>query len=402
MRISRFGGIFSTALLCALLFMAAGDASAQCAKPVQSQNDPLHMLVIGDSILWGQGLKQERKIWWRIKCWLQEQTGRPVSEKIQAHSGATIETATSEPPVYSSNGEVPSYTPSVNQQVDDALAHYPNRGVVDLILVNGCINDVDVRHLLNSATKLETLETSIKEACGGRMQRLLRRTANEFPRAHLIVPGYYPIFSEETDHNRFIRMLAKKLTSATEEEMSDKEMRRRLVVISNLWYQVSTRSLSEAVQTVNAELAPNPRIHFAAIDFQPEHAFAAPETLLWNFKFASISLSGLRKAIVIVTLGTAAYKTNDQVRELRSRSCKQIHDRMKKKNETKSEKDLRESSYLACRYASLGHPNQMGALIYAESIKGQLLNIISSWRRNALNPIATRERRNNEPIDRLN
>lgn len=222
------------------------------------------------------------------------------------------------------------------------------------------------------------------------MQRLLRRTAREFPTAHLIVTGYYPIFSEETDHNRFIRMLAKKLTSATEEEMSDKEMRRRLVIISNLWHEVSTRSLTEAVQAVNAELAPNPRVHFAAIDFQPEHAFAAPESLLWNFKFASTNLSGLRKAIVIVTLGTAAYKTNDQVRELRSASCKQIHDRLKKKNETKSEKDIRESSYLACRYASLGHPNQMGALIYAEAIKGQLLNIINTWRRTAVNPITTR------------
>lgn len=357
------------------------------------------MLVIGDSILWGQGLKQERKIWWRIKCWLQEQIRRPVKEKIQAHSGAAIEAASSERALYSSHGEVPSYTPSVNQQVDDALAHYPDRSAVNLILVNGCINDVDVRHLLNSATKLETLEASIKEACGERMQRLLRRTASEFPTAHLIVTGYYPIFSEETDHNRFIRMLAKKLTSATEEEMSDKEMRRRLVIISNLWHEVSTRSLGEAVRTVNAELSPIPRIHFAAIDFQPEHAFAAPESLLWNFKFASTNLSGLRKAIVIVTLGTAAYKTNDQVRELRSASCRQIYERLKKKNETKSEKDMRESSYLACRYASLGHPNQMGALIYAESIKGQLLNIINNWRRTALNPIANRERRSHEPID---
>ena len=393
MRIIRFKALFSTGLLCAFLFMAGVSASAQCAKPPQSQDDPLHMLVIGDSILWGQGLKQERKIWWRIKCWLQEKTGRPVNEKLLAHSGAAIEAVASERALNSSNGEVPSYTPSVNQQLDAAVAHYPDRAVVDLILMNGCINDVDVRHLLNSATRLDTLEASIKEACGGRMQRLLRRTASQFPGAHLIVTGYYPIFSAETDHNRFIRMLAKKLTSrsANEEEMSDKEMRRRLVIISNLWHEVSTRSLIEAVQTVNAELAPNPRIHFAAVDFQPEHAFAAPETLLWNFKFASTNLSGLRKAIVIVTLGTAAYKTNDQLREMRSRSCKQIHDRLKKKDETKSEKDKRESSYLACRYASLGHPNQMGALIYAESIKGQLLNLVNNWRRTALSPTATRE-----------
>jgi hypothetical protein len=341
------------------------------------------MLVVGDSIMWGQGLKQERKFWWRIKCWLQEKTGREVKEKIEAHSGAAIEAASMGGMLYSSNGEVPSFTPSVNQQIDEARLYYPDRAVVDLVLVNGCINDVDVRNLLNSATKLEPLEANIKEACGVRMQKLLRRIVGEFPNAHLIVTGYYNIFSNETDHNRFTAMLVKKLTSPTEndEELSDTEMRRRLVAISDLWYRVSTRSLMEAVNIVKAELIAPARIHFAEIDFAPEHAFAAPESLLWNFKFASTNLSGLRRAIVIVTLGTAAYKPNDQVREMRGESCKEIYKRMKKKGETKEEKEKRESIYLACRYASLGHPNQMGALVYTESIKGQLQGIVESWRR---------------------
>ena len=391
MRLSRFKGFACAALLCALIFVTAGSAAAQCANPPKSTNDPLDMLVIGDSILWGQGLKKERKIWWRVKCWLQEKTGRQVREKVEAHSGASIESAGSEL-LYSNNGEVPAYTPTVNQQAAAAGQHYVDPGVVDLVLVNGCINDVDVRNLLNAATDMQRLETSIKEACGDRMQRLLVRVAREFPNAHLIVTGYYNIFSDETDHNRFTRMLVKNLTSRArdDEEMSDKEMRRRLVDISDLWYRVSTRSLKHAVDTVNSELT-NPRIHFAEIDFQPEHAFAAPETLLWNFKFASTNLSGLRQAIVILSLGTAAYKPNDQVRETRSKSCKEIYEQLKKKNETKQEKQKRESSYLACRYASLGHPNQMGALVYAESIKGQLLGIIDSWRRTEAGPIANQK-----------
>ncbi len=383
--------------LCALFVFSAQSSSAQCAKPSRlASDDPLNMLVVGDSIMWGQGLKPERKFWWRIKCWLQEKTGREVEERIEAHSGASIESASTSGMLQSSNGEVPSFTPTINQQVDEARLHYPDRGAVDLVLVNGCINDVDVRHLLNSATKLEPLEASIKEACGGRMQKLLRRIAGEFPKAHLVVTGYYNIFSDETDHNRFTRMLIKNLTSRTrdDEEMSDTEMRRRLVAISDLWYQVSTRSLIEAVNIVNAEQSPPGRVHFAEINFAPEHAFAAPESLLWNFKFASTNLSGLRQAIVIVTLGTAAYKSNDQVREMRSKSCKEIYKQLKKKNETKKEKEARESSYLACRYASLGHPNQMGALVYTESIKGQLQPIIESarWRRQVDGPAASVKR----------
>ena len=380
------------AFLCGLFLFSAVHTSAQCAGGTRpTANDPLDMLVVGDSIMWGQGLNRERKFWWRIKCWIEEKTDRPVREKIEAHSGASIESAGTEL-AYSRNAEVPSFTPTVNQQVTAARQHYVDPAAVDLVLVNGCINDVDVRNLLNAATNPERLEVSIKEACGDRMQRLLTRISREFPSAHLVVTGYYNIFSSETDHNRFTRMLVKNLTSRTsdQKEMSDKEMRSRLVAISDLWYRVSTASLRNAVNTVNSELAER-RIHFAEIDFQPEHAFAAPESLLWNFKFASTNLSGLRQAIVILSLGTAAYKPNDQVRELRSRSCKEIYEALKKKKETKQEKQVRESSYLACRYASLGHPNQMGALIYTEAIKGQLLPIINNWRWSKVHPVVTGE-----------
>jgi hypothetical protein len=37
---------------------------------------------------------------------------------------------------------------------------------------------------------------------------------------------------------------------------------------------------------------------------------------------------------------------------------------------------------MTCRYASLGHPNQMGALVYAEAIKGHLQSLLETgWLR---------------------
>ena len=161
--------------------------------------------------------------------------------------------------------------------------------------------------------------------------------------------------------------------------MSDKEMREKLITISEEWYRTSTRSLAEAVATTNLELQRNSsqqKILFAEIEFSPEHAFSAPDTLLWNFKFGSTNLSGLRKAIVVLTLGTAAYKTNDPLRESRTKSCKATY--KKPKTETEKEKQQREEKFLACRYASLGHPNKMGALVYTEAIKGQLQWLIST------------------------
>ncbi|HYN23642.1 MAG TPA: hypothetical protein VES69_01205, partial [Pyrinomonadaceae bacterium] len=247
---------------------------------------------------------------------------------------------------------------------------------------------VDVRNLLDAATAFDLLETSIREKCGGRMQSLLQRITREFPNAHVVVSGYYRVISPLSDDNSFARLLVKTLTTQKPEarRMSDKQMRANLVAISELWYRVSTRSLAQAVEAVNSDLrqsAAKQRILFAEIQFSPEHAFSAPDTLLWNFMFGSTNLSGLRHAIVVLTLGTAAYKPNDQVRSERSKSCRETYKRPQGKREDKAQKEHREAKYLACRYASLGHPNKMGALIYTEAIKGQLqwLINVAGWLR---------------------
>jgi hypothetical protein len=241
---------------------------------------------------------------------------------------------------------------------------------------------VDVHNLLDASTSLDSLEKSISEKCGQRMQSLLTKIVRGFPRAHVVVTGYYRIVSPQTASNSFTRLLVKKLTShrPAAGSMSEKEMRARLVAISEKWYQVSTPSLAQAVAAVNSVLRKSgsgQRVLFAEIEFSPEHAFSTSQTLLWNFKFASTNLSGLRQAIVVLTLGTAAYKPDDDVRERRGKSCKETYKRPKDRKEVKTEKERRELSYLACRYASLGHPNKMGALIYTESIKGQLQWLIA-------------------------
>jgi len=353
--------------------------------------DSLNMLVLGDSIMWGQGLKTEDKAWWRLKNWLKEKTGREVREKVEAHSGAAIDAAPGSEPFKSGDGEVNLLTPTINEQVDEARKYYGDPSQVDLILVNGCINDVDVRNLLDASTALDALEVSIREKCGGRMHSLLRRITREFPNAHVVVSGYYRIVSPLSDDNSFARLLVKNLTTQKPESrrMSDKQMRENLVAISELWYQVSTRSLAQAVATVNSELGQSgaeQRVLFAEIEFSPEHAFSAPDTLLWNFMFGSTNLSGLRHAIVVLTFGTAAYKPNDELRSRRSKSCKETYKKPKGEREDKVQKERREVKYLACRYASLGHPNKMGALIYTETIKGQLQWLInrSAWLRKPL------------------
>jgi len=377
--------------LSVLFFLSAGSALAECPGDVKpSASDPLQMLVLGDSIMWGQGLKPEQKFAWRIKCWLQEKTGREVQTRIEAHSGALLAGASITPPRFKSNdGEVNLPFPTINEQLDNALRFYgESRSKVALILVDGCVNDVDVSNLLNAGTTTEWMRERITTSCHAGMHDLLRRITDSFPNAHVVVTGYYRMISSDTEDNAFIRLLVKKLNSgrAAAERMTYKEMREKLITLSELWYKVSTWGLSEAVRKVNAELGErslSPRVMFVEIEFWPEHSFSASNTLLWNFMFGSTNLSGFRKIIIALTLGTAAYKPNDDVRESRVRSCNDTFKAPKGQKETEPEKRDRKNRLLICRYASLGHPNQMGALIYAEAIKGKLQWVIeqAGWTR---------------------
>jgi len=370
--------------LTVLILFSAGSAAAGCpTKTDPSADAPLHMVVLGDSIMWGQGLKQERKFWWRVKCWLEDKTGREVVTKVMAHSGAHLDNPSTSPAKYtSSDGEVNLPFPTVNQQLDKVLEHYgQDRSKVDLVLVDGCINDIDVSNLLDATTAPEALRQRIPGPCLNGMHALLRRVTNSFPNAQVLVTGYFPIVSTETDDNVFLRQLVKKISSNKDEarRMTDKQMRDRLITISDLWYKVSTASLAEAVDRVKDELRTQglpSRVSFVEIGFSPEHAFAAANTLLWNFMFGSTNLSGVRKVVVTLSFGTAAYKPNDDMRESRVKSCNQTFKKPKGVKETKEEKQWREDHLLICRYASLGHPNQMGALIYAEAIKGKLQGFV--------------------------
>ncbi len=208
------------------LLAAATVTAAQSPEPVIHGNkpnepEPLNMLVLGDSIMWGQGLRDQDKSWWRVKNWLQQKTGRRVKELVEAHSGAAIIVSSPAKKFFiSNNGEVNLLTPTINEQVDNAVRYYDDPGKVDLILVNGCINDVGVDNLLDTSRSLDSLETSIREKCGQRMQSLLKRIATGFPQAHVVLTGYYRIVSPQTANNSFTRLLIKKLSSLRPELMA--------------------------------------------------------------------------------------------------------------------------------------------------------------------------------------
>src|SRR5437588_7279301 len=95
--------------------------TTQSPGQVNSMKRQLNMLVLGDSILWGEGLKTEHKSWYQVKSWLATNTGRAVTERIEAHAGAVIEGSDASENMIANDGEVNVALPTVSEQAERAL-----------------------------------------------------------------------------------------------------------------------------------------------------------------------------------------------------------------------------------------------------------------------------------------
>ena len=316
------------------------------------------MLVLGDSVLWGQGLKTEHKSWYHVKVWLEKTTGRAVIEKVEAHSGAIIERSSPPEKLTIPNPEVDVALPTLNEELENAERFYSDRLVVEVVLVSGCANDVGTQNLLN-ATATEQIEEITQAKCGLPMEKLLRRITTSFPAARVIVTGYYPFFSEKTRNDFILKALVRRFFSETP-TLSSKELLARLTANSNAGYRASNNALSQAVRNVNSGLH-RERVMFAKIEFAPEHSFAAPQSHLWQF-----NRSPFRMVLALLSFGKIPLPANDEVRKQRSASCREFFKRPP--GETHAQKKDRERRRILCSYAALGHPNRKGALLYAEAI----------------------------------
>ena len=357
--------------LAAIVFISSLPVYGQSPQPAADDkaDREFNLLVLGDSIPWGQGLRDDHKAWYLVKTSLETSVGRKVRARVEAHSGAVIGSPgdSAGNPIPPLDGEVNRGFPSVNHQIGNALRSYADPSQVDLVLVDGCINDVDARRLLNAVNTPDGIRQLAQEKCGPPVEAMLSRITTSFPKAHVIITGYYPILSEKTASDLFMRAMLKRLYSGTA-PMNDKQLRTRLIDISKEWYLATNQMLAGATSKVDGELAAKgsrQRALFAEIAFLPEHSFAAPHSRLWGF-----DASFLRKLLVILALGRVTLKTNDEQRNQRGTSCKETF--RPPQGETKDQERARKNRIALCRLAAIGHPNREGASMYAEAIGKQL------------------------------
>ena len=162
------------------------------------------IVTLGDSVAWGQGLLEGEKYDAMIKQTLEPQFPGGISLERLAHSGAVIgaHPVTGNP----APGEVPTSRLTIIEQCD-GFTHAPE--TVDLVLMNGGINDVGVSTILNPFALLPPLGARIKHACHTGMLTLLKKVSAKFtkPSCKILVTGYYVILSGKSDPLGCTRLL---------------------------------------------------------------------------------------------------------------------------------------------------------------------------------------------------
>jgi lysophospholipase L1-like esterase len=366
--------------------------------------------------MWGQGLEDEHKFSYLIQGWIcAQRNGGSCRNKddvqihVEAHSGALIAkpagnhqqnedrfTRKVAPVRYP--GEVNNEYPTVWGEVDLARRYYSDNSIpleeVDLILVNGGINDMGAPRIL--APKIlgflaGNINDFAKKYCEEDMKLLLDKVADTFPKARIVVPGYFPLVTLETPENLLMEtigylFLGKKAKAsdkgATEEESPSPPTEvtvahkpsKSLVHMANRsrdWTVASNAALAAAVKSFNSSRAglplmgnksPSPppdafaRALFVPVLFADENAYAAKDALLWK-------LIPKSPDVVLECAETNTLKNliaNDELQTKRGCMCEQAG----KKND------------LICLRAGAFHPNVQGAELYFQSITKELARIL--------------------------
>ena len=316
--------------------------------------DQFRLVVLGDSIQWGQGLPEECKFTELVRARIEKELRRPaVLVHRYARSGASIgakgdgldgegkPTAGHFDPG-SLLGELPGGMPTVHAQASALLLDSAiDRTSIDLVLLDGGINPDDpgspdgsdpFTRVLNPLTRIDDLRSDALKACAGRMGGLLRRIVAGLPNARVVVTGYYPIFSSDSDVPLAIPWLQAVVVGFPLFALLEGILLARLSALSAVWAEASAAALRTAVDEVNAGLGGPPRVGYAHVPFGPENCLFAPKSWLWGLN--------------------SLFQAEDLVAQARLSLCKEL------------QRDKDPFSV----WASVGHPNQKGAVQYAAAI----------------------------------
>ncbi|MCP4594216.1 MAG: hypothetical protein GY842_26095 [bacterium] len=301
-----------------------------------------YMAVVGDSAMWGNGLREGDKFSTRVARRIEEETGQEVVRFTYAISGAEIVPKKTEEAICGEGcmGEVPSAVTSITRQVENML--HPEE--MDLILLDGCGNDVNMKHILSPQTDPVELEETTRRYCGAEMIGLLEKVRSRSPQAPIVVTGYFPFVSEESVESGAEEMALALGIAGEDLEGSDDPLG-AMARNSAVFHRVSGESLAAAVAALNASGPGAPLAAFADPGYGPENSIFAPESWLWN-------LTANPELEQILGIELRLFP-EDPLLDYRLEACREPGVAI----------DL-----IPCVYGSVAHPNPAGARAYTDAV----------------------------------
>ena len=291
---------------------------------------PSTLVVFGDSVNWGQGLLAPHKFSTLVKERLAAR-GVNLALYMAAHSGATIGVR-GPTAIAGIDGEVPVSSPTLVEQV---ATYAGDPDDVAVIILNGGINDIDIRVILNPLTTAADLRHEITQFCGEDMLTVLMQIAVKFPKTdRIIVTSYYPVLSPESQPFRIPFLLQTYGVGMPFFMNQDLVFRKIVALCMQFWTESSVR-LQHAAAACNAAVG-GTRVRYAAVPFTVGNAVFAGDPWLFG-------LNG-------------DFSPQDEVVAERHAACNLNIDPF--------DAFAREG----CYRASAGHPNVRGAAAYAQTI----------------------------------
>jgi lysophospholipase L1-like esterase len=315
------------------------------AAQLELVRDFFYLTVLGDSVTWGNGLQEKDKMTTHMIADIEQATGRRVINQRYAQTGANI---VPEPDdgvcAVSCFGEAPA----VNMSITTQVGQIRRPELLELVFLNGCINDVGLTTILNPDTTDEQLTGLTQHFCGTEMATLLRKIRDLAPQARIVVAGYYPIVGPDSD---IFALRTWESTRGENSTIADSPFLAQLVAHSDLFYTLANASLRGAIAQLNAE-AGGTLVAFADPQFGSQNAVFAPQKLLW-------SMTSENRLSADINVSLALFPEDDML-TARAEGCVGIEDVF---------------DFVTCIYDSVGHPNPAGARVFATAIAQELRNL---------------------------
>jgi hypothetical protein len=307
------------------------------------------MLVMGDSIAWGEGLQDQTKFHTLVGAHVTAANANmSVYKTITAHTGAILGwNDTGSGPTL--DGDIPESYPTVKQQAQ-GVAGSPNAATVDLILVAATANDVGFQHFLDPNATHPQILTRVTQYCHVEMRSFLIWLVAAFPAAKIIVTGYYAGVSLDSSPAYLVDLVGVMYGLENNQGLAPTALAIAKgvspaglpIIASNATFFATQANiaLKNAVQEANLTYLPPQRIYFADPGFGPQNAALASNA--WVF-----GLSTTLNILQPTDSPASAWRRKSQ--------CQAVFG-----------SNFTDRTF--CELASAGHPNVTGAQHYAAAI----------------------------------